>query len=350
MDLEAYLAAMPKTDLHCHIGGAMRPATLEALAARHGVPLAKPARELYDFKDFYGFIDALRLSATVLRDRGDFARLAYEAIEDGHRLGNLRHAEFMFNPQYYYPAGVAYRTMVDGLCDGIAQGARDFGTSALLIACIDRQIAPAGARAILDDILAYRRDEVVGIGLDGPERAGPPQRFAAIYQIAKRAGLRRTAHCCEDNQTLAEAPPDHYAHCRDLLDCERIDHGYNLLASDAMVRRARDEGLYFNVVSITSAKHNLLKRRQNIARMVEAGLNVTLNTDDPAMFKTDIGHTFKVLFADLGWGMAEARRLSLAGVEASWLDDGAKRALRADFERELRRLEERAGGGSTPAS
>ncbi len=339
MDLHAYLRAMPKTDLHCHIGGAMRPETLDALAAKHRVALPQPARALYDFQDFYGFIEVFRLAGTVLRDREDFARLAYEALEDGHRLGNLRHAEFMFNPQYYYPAGVSYRTMVDGLCDGLAQGRRDFGTSALLIACIDRRIDPRAAHEILDDVIAYRRDEVVGIGLDGPERAGPPQRFAAIYQAAGKAGLRRTAHCCEDNQTLDEAPPIHYAHCRDLLDCDRIDHGYNLLASDAMTRRARDEGLYFATASITSARKNLAKRRHNIMRMVEAGLNVTVNTDDPAMFKTDIAHSFAALFADTGWGLAEARRLSLAGVEASWLDDSDKRALRAAFTAELDRLD-----------
>jgi adenosine deaminase len=244
----------------------------------------------------------------------------------------------MFNPQYYYPAGVAYRTMVDGLADGIAQARRDFGTSALLIACIDRQIDPAAARAILDDILAYRRDEVVGIGLDGPERAGPPQRFAEIYQAAKRAGLKRTAHCCEDNQTLAEAPPLHYAHCRDLLDCQRIDHGYNLLASDEMTRRAHGEGLTFTTATITSHRKNLAKRRQNIARMVEAGLAVTLNTDDPAMFKTDIAHSYAVLFEAFGWGVAEARRFSLAGIDGSWLDEGEKRAMRAAFAAELDRL------------
>jgi len=339
MDIESFVKAMPKTDVHCHIGGAMRPETLDALAVKNGVALAKTGRELYAYEDFYGFIDALRLAAVVMRDREDFARLAYEAIEDGHRLGNLRHAEFMFNPQYYYPAGVAYRTMVDGLCDGLEQGRRDFGVSGLLIACIDRQIEPSAARAIMDDILAYRRDEVVGIGLDGPERAGPPQRFAEIYQAAKKAGLRRTCHCCEDNQTLEEAPPIHYAHCRDLLDCERIDHGYNLLASDEMTRRAKGEGLYFTAVSITSAKARLHKRRQSIKKMVDLGLNVTINTDDPAMFKTDIGHTFAVLFEELGWGLAEAKKLSLAGIEASWLDEGEKRSMRADFERQLKALE-----------
>lgn len=339
MDVQAFVRAVPKVDLHCHIVGAMRPETLDDLAAKHGVALARPARDLYAFQDFYEFIDVLRLAGTVLRDQGDFARLAYEAIEDGYRLGNLRHGEFMFNPQYFYPAGVSYRTMVDGLCEGLEQGRRDFGVSGLLIACIDRQIQPAKAREIMDDVLAYRRDEVVGIGLDGPERAGPPQYFAEIYQAAGRAGLKRTAHCCEDNQTLDEAPPLHYAICRDILHCDRIDHGYNLLASDEMIRRARDEGMYFTTCSVTSMQKNLVRRRTSIARMVELGLGVTINTDDPAMFKTDIGHSYSLLFHELGWGFAEARRFSLAGLDASWLPEPEKQAMRAEFEAELDRLE-----------
>jgi adenosine deaminase len=343
-ELRAFVKAMPKADLHCHVVGAMRPATLEALAAKHGVRLGKSATQLYDFDDFYGFIEVLRLAGTVLRDREDFARLAFEAIEDGVAGGNLRHVEFMFNPQYFYPAGVAYCTAVDGLCDGLNQARRQFGVSGLLIACIDRQIDPGAAKEILADILAYRRDEVVGIGLDGPERAGPPQFFAEIYQAAAKAGLKRTAHCCEDNQTLTEAPPQHYAICRDLLGCDRIDHGYNLLADEAMTRRARDDGLFFTACGITSMRKNLLRRRESIARMVQQGLNVTLNTDDPAMFKTEIGHSYAVLFEHLGWGLAEARRFSLAGIAASWLDESDKRAMTSAFESELDRLSRDASG------
>ena len=136
-------------------------------------------------------------------------------------------------------------------------------------------------------MLADRRDEVVGIGLYGPERAGPPEAFHELYRRAGNAGLMRTAHVCEDNQTLTEAPPRNFATCCDVLGCDRLDHGYNLLADPAMVARARDQGLFFNTCSITSVRANLERRHSSIARMVELGLRVTVNTDDPAMFKTD---------------------------------------------------------------
>jgi adenosine deaminase len=339
MDLNNFLTRLPKVDIHCHLVGTLRPATLGALARKHQVPLPRPDHALYDFEDFYAFIDILRLSATVMRDQEDFARVAYEALEDGVRVGNLRHAELMFNPQYFYPNAVAYRTMVDGLIEGMAAAKRDFGVSSLLIAAIDRQIDPAAALEILDHVLAYRRDEVVGIGLDGPERAGPPETFHELYLRAGAAGLLRTAHVCEDNQTLAEAPPANFAVCCDVLKCDRLDHGYNLLADDAMVRRARNQGLFFNTCTITSVRKNLARRADSIARMVELGLRVTLNTDDPAMFKTDIGHTYRALFARHGWDRARAVELSLAGVDACWLDASARTDLRRAFAREIAALE-----------
>jgi adenosine deaminase len=331
-----YLQQVPKAELHCHIVGALRPATLAELATRHGLPLPRPAESLYEFASFYDFLEVLTLAAKALRGQEDFARMAYEAMEDGFRLGTMLHAEFLFNPQYHYPQGVGYRTIVDGLVEGIELARKDFGTTALLVASFDRIIDPAAALQILqDDVLAYRRDEVVGIGLDGAERNGPPRRFIPLYQAAARAGLRRTAHVCEDNQTLEEAPPLHYLICHDELRCDRLDHGYNLLADPEMIRRARDDGLFFNTCTVTSVTKNLARRR-----MVDEGLRITVNTDDPLMFKTDLAHSWQLLFSESPeWGHAMARRFSLAGVEASWLDESDRRALRGRFERELAKIE-----------
>lgn len=334
-----YLRQVPKTDLHCHVVGALRPGTLAELARKHRVALPRPAQTLYTFASFYDFLEVLELAAAVLREREDFARLAYEALEDGYRLGHMLHAELLFDPQYHLPNGVSYRTMVDGLVDGLREARRALGVSALLVPSFDRVIDTRGALEILDDILAYRPDEIAGIGLDGAERNGPPARFVEVYEKAGRAGLRRTAHVCEDNQTLEEAPPLHYAICRDQLHCDRLDHGYNLLADDAMIRRARDEGLFFNVCTVTSVTKNLERRRASIARMVAEGIRVTVNTDDPAMFKTDLADSYQRLFADQpAWGAEQARAFSLAGVEASWLDDTEKRRLRERFEAELAAL------------
>ena len=335
MDFATFLARIPKAELHNHIIGTLRPATLGALAAKHSLALPRPPERLYDFTAFDAFLDVLRLAASALRTAADFARVAYEAVEDGHEAGNLRHVEFLFNPQYFYPHRVAYRTMVDGMTAGLREAEVDFGVTALLVPSFDRCIAPAAALDIMDDIEGYRTDLVAGIGLDGAERNGPPQAFAAVYERAGRAGLKRTAHVCEDNQTLAEAPPVHYDICRDLLRCDRLDHGYNLLSDEGTIARAQADGLIFNVCTVTSVKANRAGRRERIARMVDLGLTITLNTDDAAMFKTDLAECYQLMFEGRDWGVSQARAFSLAGVDASWLPDAEKAALRRRFEREL---------------
>ena len=338
---EALLRRLPKVDLHMHLSGTLRPATLAALAERYELPLPRPVDRLYQYRDFYDFIDVLRLGAQAVRTAADFERMAYEAIEDAAGSG-ARHLEMSFNPQYAMPMGVPYRVQLEGLVAGVEAARRDFDCSALLIAAIDRGLPLDSAEQALDDVLAQRHELVVGIGLDGPERAGPPAKLAPLFQRAGRAGLKRTAHVCEDNQTLAEAPPSNVHDCLTLMGCDRLDHGYNLLASVDGVRRAREHGVYFCTCGITSVTRNRERRLHSLQAMVQAGLPVTLNTDDPAMFHTSLTHTYVTVLDACGWGWAQARAFSLAGVEACWLDDAAKRELRARFERDIGLLEQEA--------
>jgi adenosine deaminase len=333
---------LPKAELHCHLAGTLRPATLVDLARKYGLALPRDAQSLYTYRDFYDFLDVLRLIARVLRSPGDFERVAYEAIEDAFTRGNVRHLEMSFNPQYFIPSGAGYTTQLEGLVAGIEAAERDFPVSALLLTSFDREWDPASAGEMMDLIVAHRHERVVGIGLDGPERAGPPAKFEDVYARATRAGLRKTAHVCEDNQSLDEAPPSNFDACIDVLHCDRLDHGYNLLASPATVARARDSGMYFAVCGVTSVAANRQRRLDAIGTMARAGLRITLNTDDPAMFHTDMTHTYSHVLDGLGWGWEEARRFSLAGLDASWLDDGAKLAMRKDFERQIAQIEAQA--------
>jgi adenosine deaminase len=332
MGFSDYLDAVPKVELHLHIAGAIRPETLDELAFLNELRLPKPAAELYRFTTFYEFLDALRLSALALATPRDFARVAYECIEDLHRHGNVRHAEIFFNPHYFTPNGAAYPEIVDGLIEGLERAEREFGVSSLLIACIDRSVClPSEALQMLDWMAQHPREKVVGIGLDGAERAGPPLLWVEAWRQAGRSGFRRTAHVCEDNQTLFEAPPAHYTLCRDALGCDRLDHGYNILADPAVLARAVADQVPFTMACWSGLPWNRAPRRQRIKAMAEAGLNITLGTDDPTIFGTTMGHSWRTVFADLGWGPAEARRLSLAGLEASWLPETKKAALRAAF-------------------
>ncbi|UFN50207.1 adenosine deaminase [Roseomonas sp. OT10] len=335
-----YLDLVPKVELHLHIAGAIRATTLVELAAKNGVRLPRPAETLYQWQDFYGFLEVLRLGALSLRHPADFARAAYECVEDLHRHGNVRHAEIFFNPHYFTPNGATYPEIADGLIEGLARGEREFGVSSRLIACIDRSVClPSEALQMLEWMAAHPREAVIGIGLDGAERVGPPLAWLEAWRRAGRAGLFRTAHVCEDNQALFEGPPEHVTHCRDALGCDRLDHGYNMLADPGLVARMAREQVPFTMACWSSIPPNRAPRRERIRRMHEAGLLLVLGTDDPTMFHTTMGHGWRSVFAGNGWGPAEARRLSLAGVTASWLPADRKAALAAEFTARLDALD-----------
>ncbi|MGE0314143.1 MAG: adenosine deaminase [Lautropia sp.] len=327
-DLDRLIARLPKAELHVHVVGALRPATLAELAARHGLALPRPIETLYRYGSFYDFIALFRLASRSLVKADDFARVLYEYVSDGHRAANLQHVECFFDPSYHYPFGVAYATQLDGLREGVRAARRDFGVTALLIPSVDREFGPALAEQVLDDVLSHRCDEVVGLGIDGPEDRGPPEAYEAVFRRAGAAGLRRTAHVCED---YAPTPAANYAACRDLLGCERLDHGYRVLTDPAMLARARDDGIAFTCCPKPSTPEREAGRIASIRAMRDAGLEVTLATDDPAMFGTDIGDAYRRFVAGLDAVTARTQVIEAAraGVRASWADARRKAELLA---------------------
>lgn len=335
LDFAAFLARLPKAELHVHVVGALRPSTLAELAAKRGIPLPRPAETLYRYRDFYDFIAIFRAAGQSLVAAADFARAAYEYVETAATVANLRHVELFFNPGYHYPQGVAYRTQLEGLVAGLADAERDFGTTALLVPSFDREYPMDVAERVLDDVLAHRHEIVAGVGIDGPEDKGPPERFAALYARAGRAGLKRTAHVCED---YAPIPASNYLVCRDVLGCDRLDHGYRLVNDAAVVARARDDGLAFTCCPKPSTRERDPVRFGAIKAMFDAGLAITLATDDPLMFETDLADAYRRFCVGAGLAPRRAADLALASIDASWLDADRKRALRASAEAEIAAL------------
>ncbi|WP_317931788.1 adenosine deaminase [Halioxenophilus sp. WMMB6] len=325
--LPQFIQGLPKVDLHCHLIGAIPEQLIAQLAEKHSVPLPCSIEALFEFSEFDRFIQALRLAATVLRAEEDFAEVGYQVLKQAHQKAGVVHLELMFNPQYHLEAGVSYREMVDGLISGLERAAAELGVSYRLIAALDRIIARDQAEGILSEIIANPRQQVAGIGLDGPEGKGPPQLFAWFYQQAKAAGLRCTAHVCEDNQSLIDAPAKNYEVCKELLACDRFDHGYNLLHDSVLLNQAVLNQDVFNVCSVTSVVKNRARRLAAIKAMYEQGLKLTINTDDPAMFKTDMCHSLAILCDELAWGPTEVVALTRNAIDASWASSERKSAL-----------------------
>jgi adenosine deaminase len=338
MNYDEFLRRVPKAELHCHFEGTVRPRTFADLAAKHGVELpTTDADKLYDYDSIYEFLVIFGMVSSTLIDQDDFARTCYESIEDGVKLGNLKYREMFFNPTLHTKRGVAYKTVVDGLVDGVKVAESDFGVKCRLIADVYRQDPPETAREMVEQVLEHRREEVIGLGMDGAEAPDPPEKFIDAYRLAGQGGLRLTAHACED------APARNITTCLDLLGCERIDHGYHVLGDEAVVNRCRDEGIYFTVCPTATAVCYFDPEDYTshpIREMVAKDLKVMINSDDPPMFHTDIGSEYAKMVQAAEWEPAQVREFCLNGVDGSWMTDDEKHALRAEFVEELDRLED----------
>ncbi len=234
------------------------------------------------------------------------------------KLGNLKYREMFFNPTLHTTRGVAMSTIIDGLIDGCRAAEADLGVRCRLIADVYRQDSPAMAQQMVVEVLANRRDEVIGLGMDAAEAPDPPERFFEAFRTAGEAGLHLTSHAAEDG------PPKNISTCLDLLGCERIDHGYHILEDDAVVERCREDGIHFTCCpTSTAVVYNWPDLTTHpINGMMNAGLLVHLNSDDPTMFRTDIGKEYVDFIGQNEYPPETAKQLVRNGVDASWLDDG----------------------------
>jgi adenosine deaminase len=346
MNLHEFLRAMPKVSLHCHLEGSVQARTVVDLAAKHGVqlpPFREPA-DLYDYPDILKFLAMYDVVAHVVRDADDFHRITYETLQEAHAHG-VRYREMFWSPMAHMEIGVPYRTALDGVVAGIRDAARDFGLECRLIADINRMQPPEAGLALVEQVLADRRDEVIGLGLDYAETGFPPEIFWKAFRLAAKHGLRLTAHACE------EGPPRNVETCLDLLGCERIDHGYHVIEDERLTARCAAEGVVFNCTPVSTAWVYFGNdfARHPIRRMVAAGLKITVDCDDPPMFKTDPTRDYLVMADHMGFGPEDFRGFVSNAIDGCWLDEPTKRICRREWLREIDRLAAEVVAAPEPA-
>lgn len=333
MSLVTFARAIPKAELHLHLEGSVRPETFSALAEKHGIALpVDDVTQLYAYDNLPDFLTIYDLVCRCMRDADDFRRTTYEAMESCAEGGG-RHLELFFSAHAHFANGISYGAMLDGILAGMAEAEADFGMTALLIPAHSRELGPAAGEDFLDMVLADRREKVVGIGLDYNEAPFPPGPFAAMYARARAAGLHVTAHAGEGG------PAANVRDSLDLLKVERIDHGYHVVDDPALVARCRDEGVFFtccpSTATVTTGFRDLASPDHAIRRMIDAGLRVTINSDDPPMFFTSLGREYERAAAELKMTAAELKAAALTSVEASWLGADDKRARIAAWGAEI---------------
>jgi len=320
-DLPALLRKLPKMELHLHLEGSIAASTAADLAAKHGVAL--PARpDLYAFADLVDFLSVYSAVSASMRDADDFRRVTHEMLASCAGNG-ARYVEFFFSPHVHLAEGVAYDVQIDGILAGMREAEVEFGVISRIIPGISRELGAAAGYEMLELILRNRPAELIGIGLDFNEAPFPPEPYAGLFAAARRAGLHVTAHAGETG------PAAYIRGSLDALKVERIDHGYAVVTDLDLMRRCRDEGVVFTVCpstsAITSPWRDLSAPDHAIRRMIDFGLRVCLNSDDPPMFQTNLGLEYDKSVGLLGLSVPEIKAAIRAGIDASWLDASVKR-------------------------
>jgi len=329
---QEFIERLPKSELHIHIEGSLEPELMFVLARRNGVKLAYDSvdalRRAYSFTRLQDFLDLYYQGMSVLRTEQDFYDLAWAYLTKVHAQ-NVRYVEMFFDPQGHTARGVAFATAVDGLTRAIAGAAAQLGVGARLIMCFLRHLDEADAERTLDQAIPYK-DRIVGVGLDSSEVGHPPAKFKNVFRRARQEGMKLVAHAGE------EGPPQYVWEALDVLGIDRIDHGNRALEDDALTARMARDRIPLTVCPLSNLRLCVVSdlRQHPLKRMLDKGLFVTLNSDDPAYFGGYMTENFGAIQAALNLPDADLRVIARNGFAASFMPAPEKSAALAAFDRE----------------
>jgi adenosine deaminase len=332
--LDGFIAGMPKTELHLHIEGTLEPELMFALAQRNQVELPYSSvaalRAAYDFSDLQSFLDLYYAGANVLRTEADFYDMTAAYIARA-RADNVRHAEIFFDPQTHTERGIAMATVFAGIARALREARERDGFGSVMIMSFLRHLSEEDAFATLEAALPLREqyaDLWLGIGLDSSERGNPPEKFARVYARCGELGFRLVAHAGE------EGPPAYVIGALDVLKVERIDHGVRSEEDPALMQRLARERVPLTVCPLSNLKLCVVDdmARHNLARLLDAGLAVTVNSDDPAYFGGYMTANYLAVTHALNLSRQQVLQLARNGIDASFLPDESKQVLLDELE------------------
>jgi len=314
--------ALPKAELHVHIEGTLEPELAFELARRNGVPMAHASvealRAAYDFDDLQSFLDLYYACASVLRTAEDFAdlTLAYlrRAAEDG-----VIHAEIFFDPQTHTERGVSLATQLDGIEEGARIARSESGITTKLILCFLRHLPEEDGFAALAEAEVHL-DRIDAFGLDSSEVGHPPAKYERLFARCRDLGKPVVAHAGE------EGPAAFIDEALDLLSVVRVDHGVRAADDEAVMERLAREGIPLTVCPLSNTRLKVFAdmRDHTLPLLLDRGLRVTINSDDPAYFGGYLGDNIRAVQAAFGFGPDTWYRLARHSLEASLVDDATK--------------------------
>ena len=313
---DPFVATLPKAELHVHLEGTLEPELLFALAARNRVALpwadVDQARAAYTFTGLEHFLPLLFRSAGVLRGAPDFYDLANAYLTRAAADGVLR-SEMFLGVQTFLDGGVPIAEQIDSVLAAISDARTDLGIDGALIITAQRHRTQSAALEVLELIEPWR-ERILGIGLGAAERGNPPAKFADYYAAARARGYRTTIHAGEDG------PADYVREALDVCRADRIDHGIAAAADPALLARLRDEAVPLTVCPLSNVALRVVPSMaaHPLRAMFEAGLLVTINSDDPPYFGGYVNDNYDAVRTGLGLDRAALTELARNGFRASF--------------------------------
>ena len=324
------IRALPKAELHVHIEGTFEPELMFAIAQRNGVKIpyqsVEEVKQAYNFHNLQSFLDIYYAGANVLIHEQDFYDLAWAYFEKCAE-DRVVHTEMFFDPQTHTDRGIAFKTVIDGLQRACDDAKEKLGISSHLIMCFLRHLSEEAAFATLEQALPYK-DQIIAVGLDSSEVGHPPSKFERVFAKAREAGFLVVAHAGE------EGPAEYVWEALDLLKVNRVDHGVRSEEDPALMERLIAEKMPLTVCPLSNLKLCVVDdmAQHNIRRLLQRGVHVTVNSDDPSYFGGYMNDNFVAIAEALQLTPQELKQLAINSFEASFISDAEKAKWTAEIQ------------------
>lgn len=330
MSLTTLIHQIPKAELHLHIEGTLTPELMWCLAEKHGITLpyksVEEIRQAYLFEDLQSFLDLYYAGADVLRDEDDFFELMWAYLERCHEQ-NIVHAEVMFDPQTHLHRGIEFDVFMSGFTRAINKAKDEFGLSVYLILSFLRHLPESDAIETLRIARPYL-DKVHAFGLDSSELGHPPSKFERVFNQVRELGFKIVAHAGE------EGPPSYIWEAIELLNVDRIDHGVRCQEDKALLDYLKEHQIPLTVCPLSNLKLCVVEdmKQHNIKWLLERGLRVTVNSDDPTYFGGFLNENYVAIVDALDINVQQLKQLVINSVLSSFLPEDEKRTIMSAIE------------------
>lgn len=320
-----FISKLPKAELHIHIEGSLEPELMFEIGKRNGMELlyssVEEVRAAYEFNNLQSFLDIYYAGAGVLRKERDFYDMTWAYIERCHAQ-NVVHVEPFFDPQTHTDRGIGFDVVIGGINRALEDARERYNISSRLIMCFLRHLSADAAMDTLEQSLAYR-DLITAVGLDSSEVGHPPEKFQKVFERALDEGFLTVAHAGE------EGPPEYIWQALDLLKVSRVDHGVRCVEDPELMTRLLEERIPLTVCPLSNTRLKVFgdMKDHNILQLLDEGLLITVNSDDPAYFGGYMNENFMALHQALNMSREQAVKLACNSFEASFLSDQEKRNI-----------------------